>query len=62
MTNFPPTEALTVGEDRTPVFIHLPCLEAVTWSEKECGPINENGCDRCDTDSDGQWREVRVRL
>lgn len=50
-------------EPAAPVFIHLTCLEVVTWTpeeEKEYGPINTQGCDRCDGGPDGQWTRVYV--
>lgn len=63
MSTFPATEALKVNGEQ--VYIHLPCLDAITWREsptKTYGSIQEQGCDRCEGAPDGLWREVRVLL
>ena len=61
---FPPTRALKYGTEELPVYIHS-CLEIVTWGPDDVimyGPIQAQGCDRCECAPDGEWREVRVPL
>lgn len=65
MSTFPPTVALTYGIHKVPVYVHKPCLAVMTWSsveEAEYGPIDGQGCDRCEGAPDGQWAQLRVPL
>ena len=46
-----------------PVFIHLPCRDTMAWGQvmvDEYGPIQRQGCDRCEGGPDGKWRQVYV--
>lgn len=58
-------QPLTSGSSQHPVFIHIPCLEALPWPAVQAaahGPIQEQGCDRCDSAPDGMWRRIHVEL
>lgn len=43
------------------LFLHRPCRQIEWWHEGERGPINEQGCDCCESAPDGQWVAVYVR-
>lgn len=41
-------------------FIHG-CRHVEVWNETAQGPINEQGCDACESGPDGTWRPLYVR-
>jgi hypothetical protein len=43
------------------VFIHLPCRNIEIWDEDRRGPINDEGCDACESAPDGKWRQVYIQ-
>jgi hypothetical protein len=56
-------QPLTIpGPPPAAVFIHLPCKTAELWDEATQGPINEQGCDACESAPDGQWYRVWIEV
>lgn len=42
------------------LFIHMRCHNVEWWDESRLGPINDQGCDTCESAPDGGWRPVYI--
>lgn len=47
-------------DDGMALYVHVPCKGTEWWNESVEGPINDQGCDACESAPDGQWRAVYV--
>lgn len=54
----PMTWDRTMPDNR--LYIHLPCRQVEWWNEAAHGPVNDQGCDVCESAPDGKWKLLYV--